>query len=103
MSKHHHLRFDPKLGMEVCAIRHVPFACDACTLILENPWIPGISSYKQERYKPVTKCTYWTVLGSFNSWNITQLSSNSTSSGKFDEIHQVVLDRISDNMESLVE
>ena len=31
------------------------------------------------------------------------MSSKSTSSDKFDEIHQVVLDGISDNMASLVE
>ena len=77
--------------------------CVACTSMLDKPWISGISSDKQERYTPVTKCTYWPVLGAFNNWNITQLSSNSISSGTFDEIHQVILDRISDNMESLVE
>ena len=62
-----------------------------------------IPSDKQDRYKPVTKCTYWPVLGSFNNWNIIELLSKSTSSNKFDEIHQVVLDGISDNMASLVE
>ena len=71
--------------------------------MLDKPWISGISSDKQEQYKPVTKCTYWPVLGAFNNWNIIQLSSNSTSSDTFDEIHQVVLDGISDNMASLVE
>ena len=97
--KHYHLRFDPKLGMGVCAILRIPCACVACTLMLYKPWISGISSDKQELYKPVTKCTYWPVLGDFNNWNIIQLSSKSTSSDTFDEIHQVVLDRISDNME----
>ena len=71
--------------------------------MLEKPWISGISSDKKERYKPVTKCTYWSVLGDFNNWNIILLSSKSTSSDTFDEIHQVVLDGISDNMVSLVE
>ena len=71
--------------------------------MLDKPWISGISSDKQERYKPVTKCTYWSLLGSFNNWNIILLSPKSTSSDTFDEIHQVVLDCISDNMESLVE
>ena len=33
--------------------------------MLDKPWIYGILSDKQERYKPVTKCTYWLVLGSF--------------------------------------
>ena len=71
--------------------------------MLDKTWIPVISSDKQERYKPVTKCTYWLVLGAFNNWNIIQLSSKSTSSDTFDEIHQVILDGISDNMASLVE
>ena len=62
-----------------------------------------ISSDKQYRYKTVTKCTYFPVLGAFNNWNIIQLSSKSTSSDTFDEIHQVVLDGISDSMASLVE
>ena len=102
MSKHYHLRFDPKLGMGVCEIRRIPCACVACTSILYKPWISGISSDK-ERYKPVTKCNYWPVLGDFNNWNIIQLSSKSTSSDTFDEIHHVVIDGISDNMASLVE
>ena len=34
--------------------------------------------------------------------NIIELSKKSTSSNTFDEIHQVFLDRISDNMASLV-
>ena len=103
LGKHYHLRFDTKLGMGKFAICRIPCACVACTSILEKPWISGISSDKQERYKPATKCTYWTVLGAFNNWNIIELSSKSTSSDTFDEIHQVVLDGISDNMASLVE
>ena len=71
--------------------------------MLDKAWISGIPSDKQDRYKPVTKCTYWPVLGAFNNWNIIQLSSKSTSSDTFDEIHQVVLDGISDNMASLFE
>ena len=51
------LRFDPKLGMGKCAIRRIPCVFVACTSMLEKPWISGIPSEKQERYKPVTKCT----------------------------------------------
>ena len=58
LSKNYHLHFDPKLGMGVYAIRRIPCACVACTSMLDKPWISGISSDKQERYKPVTKCTY---------------------------------------------
>ena len=103
LSKHYHFRFDPKLGMGVCAISRIPCACVACTSIPHKPWISGISSYKQERYKPVLKYTYWPVLGAFNNYNIIQFSSNSTSSETFDEIYQVIIDGISDNMSSLVE
>ena len=71
--------------------------------MLDKPWISGIPSEKQERYQQVTKSTYWPVLGSFNNWNIIELSSKSTSSETFDEIHQVVLDSISINMSSFVE
>ena len=98
MSKHYHLRFYPKLGNGVCEIRRISCACVACASMLDKPWISGIPSDEQERYKPVTKCTYWPVLGSFHNCNIIQLSQKSTPSDAFDEIHQVVLDGISDNM-----
>ena len=97
LSKYYHFRFDPKLGMGICAIRRLPCACVACTSISGTP--PD----KQQRYKPAIKCTYWTVLGYFNNWNIIQLSQKSTPSDTFDEISQVVLDVISDNTASLVE
>ena len=84
LSKHYHLNFYPKIGMGVCEIRSIPCACVACTSMLDKPCIYGIPSDKQERYKPVTKCTYWPVLGSFNNFNIILLSSNSTSSDTFD-------------------
>ena len=71
--------------------------------MLDKHWIYGITSYKQERYKPVTNFTYLPVLRSFNNWNIIQLSQKSTPSDTFDEIHQVVLDGIIYDMASLVE
>ena len=96
--KHYHLRFGPKLGMGICAIGCITCACVACASMLDKPWISGVPSDEQERYKPVTKWTYWPVLGSFNNWSILELSQKSTPSDAFDEIHQVVLDGISDNM-----
>ena len=74
-----------KLGMGKCAILRIPCACVACTSMRDKAWISGIPSEKQERYKPVTKCTYWPVLGELNNWNIIELSSKSTSSEKFDD------------------
>ena len=103
LRKSYHLRFDPKLGMGVCEIRRGPCACVACTPIPDKPWISGISSDKQEHYKPVTKCTYCPVLGVFNNCKMIQFLSKSTSSDTFDEINQVVIDGTSDNMASLFE
>ena len=53
LSKHNHLRFDPKLAIGEYAIRRIPCVCVACTSMLYKPWISGISSDKQERYKPM--------------------------------------------------
>ena len=87
LSKHYHMHFDPKIGNGVCTILRIPCPCVACTSIIDKPWIPGIPSYKQEQYKPVTNCTYWPLIWSFNNWNIIQLSQKSTSSNTFYEIH----------------
>ena len=73
MSKHYHFRFDPKLGMVEFSILRIPCVCVAFTSMLEKPWMSGISSDKQERYKPVTKFNYWPVLGAFNNWIMFQL------------------------------
>ena len=48
-------------------------------------------------------CTYWSVLGSYNNWNIINLTPKSTHFEAFDEIHQVVLDGLIDSMASLVQ
>ena len=103
MSNNYHLRFYPKIGNGVFTIRLISCDCVACTSMLDKTWISGIPSYEQESYKPVTNCTYWPFLGSFNNWDIIQLSQKSTPSYAFYEIHQVVIDGISDNMASLVE
>ena len=71
--------------------------------MLDKPWISGTPSDKKERYKPLTNCTHWPVLGSFNNWNIIQLSPKSTPYDTFNEIHHIVLDGIIDNVALLVE
>ena len=103
MINHYHLRFDPKLGHDICEIFRIPCACVGCTSILDKHWIYGILSKKQARYQPVTNCTYWTVLGSYNNWNIIKLTKKPTPFEEFDEINQFILDGISDNMASLVQ
>ena len=42
-------------------------------------------------------------MGSYKNWNIIDLTPKSTYFEAFDEIHQVVLDRISYNMASLAQ
>ena len=58
---------------------------------------------KQARYQLVTNCTYWQDLGSYNNWNIIELTPKSTHFKAFDEIRKVFLDGISGNMASLVQ
>ena len=41
-------------------------------------------------------------MGSYNNWNIIHLTPKSTPLEVFDEIHQVVLDGISDNISALI-
>ena len=81
----------------------MPCARVACTSMLDQPWISGIPSKKQALYQNVTNFTYWPVLGSYNNWNIIELTPKSTPFEDFDWIHQFVLDGISDNMASLVQ
>ena len=56
-----------KIGMGAYGILRIQFDCVACTSMLDKPWISGILSDKQERYKPVTGYTYCPVLGYFNN------------------------------------
>ena len=67
LSKHYHLRFDPKLGNGLYEIFRIPCACVACTSVLDKPWIYGITSDKQDCYKSVNNCTYCPVLVPFNN------------------------------------
>ena len=101
-SKHYHLRFDTKIVNGVCSILHISCDCIECTSMIDKPFISGIPSYEQERYQPITKCTYWPVLVSFNNCNIIPFSQKSTPSDAFDEIHQFFLGGMSDDIASLV-
>ena len=103
LGKHYHIHFDLKLGHGICAIHHIPCTCVACTSMLDQPLISGIQSTKQVHYQPFINCTYWPVMGPYNNWNIIHPTQKSITSETFDEIHQVVLDGISENMSSLVQ
>ena len=101
LSNHYHMQFDAKLGHVICAIHHIPCACSKCTYIIDKSWIHGLKPQQQPLCQPVTYCTYWPVLGSFNNWNIITLTRKSTTTDVFEEIHQVILDVISDNISPL--
>ena len=58
---------------------------------------------KKSRYQPVTDWTYRRKIFAFNNWNIITLSHKITTSEAFEDIHQVVLDGISENAASLVQ
>ena len=78
LSKHYNLRFYPKRGHGICATRRIPCSYVACASMLDKPWISSIPSKKQARYQPVTNCTYWPVMGSYNNWNIIELTPKYT-------------------------
>ena len=72
------MRFDTKLvhgSFEICLITGV---CNKCTSMIDTSWSPGSTPHQQPRYQPITDCTYWPVLGSFNNCNIVQFSHKET-------------------------
>ena len=71
--------------------------------MLGQPWTPSVPVDQQPRYQPIKYCTHSTVLGSFNNCNIILLSHKATSTEDIDKINKVVLDGISDNMDTLVQ
>ena len=103
LNKHYNLQLDPKLGHGKCAIQQITCDCISCTTILDNPWAYVFDPTKQPRYQPVSDCTYWTVLVSFNNWNTIQFTNKTTQSEDFDAVHKQVIDGISGNMASLVQ
>ena len=103
LSNHYHMRFYPKLGHGICAIRRIPCACAECTYMFYKHWIPGLTPKQQPRYQPVTDFYYWPFIDYFNKWNIITLSHKSTTSEAFEEINQFFLDVISNHMASLVQ
>ena len=103
LSKHYCLLVEPKLFHGKFAIRRIPFACIACTTMLEKLRYYGVNPNKQPHYQSVVDCTYWPVLGSFTNWKIIQFTNKTTPIEDFDEVHKVVLYGISVNMTSLVQ
>ena len=68
----------------------------ACTTILNKPWYSSVSNTEQTLYKPVLKCTYSTVLVTYNNYNAVNFKNKYTPVEDFYDIHEVVLDGISE-------
>ena len=94
----YHMLFDPKLGLGTCSIRKMHCACVECMPIIDKKWVHGFPPSQQTGYQPLTECTYWPVLGSFNNWNSTTLSHKTTTSEDFEKMNQFLLDLIIDDM-----
>ena len=70
--------------------------------MLDKPWSSGVSHTKQPCYQIVFDFKYWPMLGYFKKSTIIKLTYKNTSSEYFDEIHNIFLDGISEDMDSLV-
>ena len=69
--------------------------------ILDKPYTPGVTPHQQSLYHPLKYGTYCPVLVSFNNCGIITFSYKSTISEAFEDIHQFVLDGISEIMDAL--
>ena len=67
MSKHYHLRLDPKLVHGKYAIQLITFEYVSCTNMLDKTLATCVDHTKQPIYQPVVDCTYRTVLGFSNN------------------------------------
>ena len=86
LSRHDHMRSDPKLLHGTRAIRHIPCDCATCTYMLDKPWTPGLPPHQHPRFQPVKD---------------SNCNSIKFSHETFEEIHQDFIDGISDNMDVL--
>ena len=100
---HDHMWLDMKLVYVTCAKHQITYTRFACTSMIDQLWPPFIAPLHKLRYQPVQYCTYWPVLGCFNNWNEIKFSNKTTTIEYFSEIHQVVIDGISNNILYLIE
>ena len=47
--------------------------------MLDKPCDPGVEPTQKPRNQPAFDFTYWSVLGTFNEWNIIQFIKKTTS------------------------
>ena len=70
--------------------------------MLEHSCPCDVDPTKHLCYQPVVDCTYFSVLGSFNNWNIIKFNNKTASSEYFDAVHKILLDGMGDNKASQV-
>ena len=66
--------------------------------MLYKTWALSVNHKHKPLYQYAVDCTYFSVIGSFNNWNIFQLKNKN----RLSDICKVFLGGISKNMESLV-
>ena len=102
LSKHYHLRFDPKLSNVVCVICHITCACVACTPMLDKPWISGIP----QKTRTISNFHQVYLLASTRIFQQLEHNTIITETNPFWRIWWNTtgfLGRLSDNMDSLVQ
>ena len=73
------------------------FVCVTCNNMLDKPCSTGASHTKQTCCHPVVDSVYWTLLVTYNKWNIVNFFNKNTPKEYFDYIHKFVLGGIIDN------
>ena len=79
-------------------MRQIACACAKFTSMLDKPLVPVLPPQQKLCCQPVKYCTYWPVIVSFNNWNIIKVAHKSTTSEASVDIHQVVIDGISNSV-----
>ena len=50
MKHFYHIRCDPDLGEDFCAMRRITCACSGCVEQLSKTWLPNLEKIQQPRY-----------------------------------------------------
>ena len=80
-----------------------PYCCLDCTNMLCNTWTPSLPHILQPCYQYVTVFVYWCLFFTYNKWKTVNFNNKYTSSEQLNDIHKVVLDAISNNMDALID
>ena len=74
MENFYHIRYNPDLDEEFCAMRRTPCACTGCVGQPSNTWLPNLNRTLKPHHdiKPET-CKYSSILSGYNKWYICQI------------------------------